>query len=355
MSCAGGWSGGSRRAAPGIVGVDVSDVGDSPSRWLARRPISLLTPLNRTAPRCACRQPHSPRAWPPLVLDAMAEDGVYHSQFVTGTSNGGLTAHPGGDRWRWESRIFGGAYDEATAHERPVYGALNFRRQPVGAAPRFGSAHFRLTAQALTRTTFCYPDSFLEPSDFGVAARMGLIELALADRQDDLDDYIEAQVHGPVQLHLPCGGAGPGPLLPRHDGRGRGPASLAARWSGTLASGSASRNSDVTPATAVRSTSTWARRSRSTACSILGSSETPHVPASMTPRPSRRCGTASHRCWASPRAGGEYIHRWSRHLDADDARVVVGVGPAVREQTVERRSRVGGGAAAVVSSWARES
>ncbi|MFE3147255.1 DUF3626 domain-containing protein [Streptomyces sp. NPDC059218] len=132
------------------------------------------------------------------ILDALAEDGVYRSQFVTGTSNGGLTARPGGDRWRWESRIFGGAYDAASAHERPVYGALNFRRKPVGGAPRFGSAHFRLTAGTLARTTFCYPDSFLEPSDFGVAARMGLIGLALADSQDDLDDYIEAQVHGPV-------------------------------------------------------------------------------------------------------------------------------------------------------------
>ncbi|MET9594012.1 DUF3626 domain-containing protein [Streptomyces sp. NPDC006516] len=134
------------------------------------------------------------------ILDAMFEVGVYHSQFVTRTSNGGLTAHPGGDRWRWESRIFDGAYDEAAAHERPVYGALNFRGKPVGGAPRFGSAHFRLTAHTLTRSTFCYPDSFLEPSDFGVAARMGLIELARADRQDELDDYIEAQVHGPVQL-----------------------------------------------------------------------------------------------------------------------------------------------------------
>ncbi|MFB6817899.1 DUF3626 domain-containing protein [Streptomyces sp. NPDC056347] len=134
------------------------------------------------------------------ILDAMAEGGVYHSQFVTGTSNGGLTAHPGGDRWSWESRIFGGAYDEATAHERPVYGALNFRRKPAGGAPRFGSAHFRLTAGTLARSTFCYPDSFLEPSDFGVAARMGLVELALADRQDEPDDYIEAQVHGPVTL-----------------------------------------------------------------------------------------------------------------------------------------------------------
>ena len=54
------------------------------------------------------------------ILDVMAEDGTYRSQFVTGTSNGGLTPHPGGDRWRWESRIFGGAYDEGTADERPV-------------------------------------------------------------------------------------------------------------------------------------------------------------------------------------------------------------------------------------------
>lgn len=32
------------------------------------------------------------------ILDALAQDGTYHSQFVTGTSNGGLTAHPGGFR-----------------------------------------------------------------------------------------------------------------------------------------------------------------------------------------------------------------------------------------------------------------
>ncbi|MGW2567156.1 DUF3626 domain-containing protein [Streptomyces sp. NPDC001537] len=134
------------------------------------------------------------------ILRALAQDGAYHSQFVTGTSNGGLTAHAGGDRWRWESRIFGGAYDDADPHERPVYGALNFRRQVVGAAPRFGSSHFRLTADALARTTFCYPDSAAEPTDFGVAAGMSLIALAEADQQDALNDYIEAQVHGGVQL-----------------------------------------------------------------------------------------------------------------------------------------------------------
>ncbi|MGW6916392.1 DUF3626 domain-containing protein [Kitasatospora sp. NPDC054939] len=134
------------------------------------------------------------------VLQRLVADGVYSSQFVTGTSNGGLTAFPGGDRWRWESRIFDGAYDRAAAHERPVYGALNFRHKPVGAAPRFGSAHFRLKSEALARTTFCYPDSYLEPTAFGVHTRMALIALAEADRQDALDDYIEAQVHGPVRL-----------------------------------------------------------------------------------------------------------------------------------------------------------
>ncbi|WP_412753720.1 DUF3626 domain-containing protein [Krasilnikovia sp. M28-CT-15] len=134
------------------------------------------------------------------MLTALTADGVYVSQFVTGTSNGGLTAHPGGDRWRWESRIFGGAYDTAPARLRPVYGALNFRRSTVGAAPRFGSAHLRLTGAALGRATFCYPDSHQEPTAFAVADRMSLIELATADRPDRLDDYIEAQVHGPVRL-----------------------------------------------------------------------------------------------------------------------------------------------------------
>ncbi|WP_328950183.1 DUF3626 domain-containing protein [Streptomyces sp. NBC_00184] len=134
------------------------------------------------------------------VLGSLAQDGVYRSQFVTGTSNGGLTAHPGGDRWRWESRIFDGAYDEVPGEQRPVYGALNFRRSAVGAAPRFGSAHLRLMAEVLPRTTFCYPDSAAEPADFGVAAGMHLIDLAEADDRDALDDYIEAQIHGPVLL-----------------------------------------------------------------------------------------------------------------------------------------------------------
>lgn len=146
------------------------------------------------------------------VLQHLARDGVYRSQFETGTSNGGLTAHPGGDRWRWEQRIFGHAYDDAPAAERPKYGALDHRRHPLGGAPRFGSAHLRLTAGALERTTFCFPDSVFEPTAVATSDRFGLFELVehfdarpLTDELEAtegglLDGYIEAHVHGPVRL-----------------------------------------------------------------------------------------------------------------------------------------------------------
>ncbi|MEE6261943.1 DUF3626 domain-containing protein [Plantactinospora sonchi] len=135
------------------------------------------------------------------VLQLIARDGMYRSQFETGISNGGLTAYPGGDRWRWESRIFGQAYDDAPAADRPKYGSLNFRRRRVGGSPRFGSAHLRLNPLALARTTFCYPDSVFEPEHFGVASRLStLVARAEADDRDPLDDYVEAQVHGVVDL-----------------------------------------------------------------------------------------------------------------------------------------------------------
>ncbi|HEX6451188.1 MAG TPA: DUF3626 domain-containing protein [Trebonia sp.] len=134
------------------------------------------------------------------VLESLLRDGVYRSQFETGTSNGGLTAYPGGDRWRWESRMFDGAYDTARAGTRPVYGALNFRYRRNGGSPRFGSAFFRLRESALDRSTFCYPDSSTAPVNFGTADRAGLVGIAAADHLDLLDDYVEAQVHGGVSL-----------------------------------------------------------------------------------------------------------------------------------------------------------
>lgn len=134
------------------------------------------------------------------VLECLARDGVYRSQFQTGTSNGGLTAHPGGDRWRWEQRIFGHAYDDAPAAQRPKYGALNHRRRPMGGAPRFGSAHLRLRESVLDRSTFCFPDSTFEPTAMETAERFDLIQLADGQVHGVLDDYVEAHVHGTVRL-----------------------------------------------------------------------------------------------------------------------------------------------------------
>ena len=131
------------------------------------------------------------------ILESISRAGVYKSQFETGSSNGGLTAYVGGDRWNWESRIFGASYDQASPNERPKYGALNYKNYDFGASPRFGSAYFKLKAEVMDRCTFCYPDSVYEPTAFGTALRSNLVELALKDEQEDLlDDYVEAQIHG---------------------------------------------------------------------------------------------------------------------------------------------------------------
>jgi hypothetical protein len=135
------------------------------------------------------------------ILQAIAKDGYLKSQFETGTSNGGLTAYVGGERWLWEQRVFDGAYDDASNSLRPKYGALNFRNYETGASPRFGSSYFQLKSNVSARTTFCYPDSYFEPEDFAVFNRVNpLIEKALASNSDLLDDYIEAHIHGEISL-----------------------------------------------------------------------------------------------------------------------------------------------------------
>lgn len=150
------------------------------------------------------------------VLDAIAATGVYRSQWETGTSNGGLTAQPGGDRWGWESRIFDGRYDNADAAARPVYGAWNRRDDPYGASPRFGSAYLRLRPEVTGRATFCWPDSVYEPETIGGHERLeelcrladrgildrGVLSDSAADLllDDPLNDYIEAHVHGGLSI-----------------------------------------------------------------------------------------------------------------------------------------------------------
>lgn len=134
------------------------------------------------------------------VLGHWLQDPFYRSQFVTATSNGGLTAVPGGDRERWESTNFAEAYDGADPAERPAYGVLNLFGYPYGGAIRFGSAHLELRPEAIRRATFCYPDSAAEPTAFGTAGSFSLDTLAKPGVPDLLDDYVEAHIHGPLNV-----------------------------------------------------------------------------------------------------------------------------------------------------------
>jgi hypothetical protein len=136
------------------------------------------------------------------VLKAIAQDGVLKSQFETGTSNGGLTAFPGGDRWKWESAAFSGILDDCDPVDRPKYGTLNYRKLKSGGSPRFGSSYFILKAGLIERTTFSYPESYFGPKDYGLGNRVGnLIDLANADAPDLIDHYIEAHIHGRIDIH----------------------------------------------------------------------------------------------------------------------------------------------------------
>ncbi len=181
------------------------------------------------------------------VAAGLLADGRYRSQFETGISNGGRFAVPGGGRTRWETVLFDGAYDrdpserassdrvsnERAADEgslsRPIYGALDLFDDPFGGSPRFGSSFLVLEPACLDRATFCVGDSHLGPQDLGTIDQMtsvlagaiesctggdgfgrnltveGFLNAVEADDRSwpsarELDRYVEAQIHGPVEL-----------------------------------------------------------------------------------------------------------------------------------------------------------
>jgi hypothetical protein len=162
------------------------------------------------------------------VAAGLLADGRYRSQFETGISNGGRFAVLGGDRVRWETLLFGGAYDSGTSF-RPVYGALDPFGDSFGGSPRFGSTFIVLDPTCFERATFCMGDSHLSPKDVGTIDKLmpvlaGAIEACTEgdgfgrdlsitgfletiggrgrglSSARELDCYVEAQVHGPVNL-----------------------------------------------------------------------------------------------------------------------------------------------------------
>ena len=112
--------------------------------------------------------------------------------------------------------MFDGRYDEAPAHDRPVYGAWNRHDDLYGASPRFGSAYLRLRPETIRRATFCWPDSVYQPQVVGGREKLDQL-CQLADSpdvdpsvvsaappdlplDDPLNDYVEAHVHGGLSV-----------------------------------------------------------------------------------------------------------------------------------------------------------
>lgn len=141
----------------------------------------------------------------------LAADGVYRTQFETGTSSGGLDHVLRGARSGWERVMFGGAYDGAAPAERPRYGGLDLLPYPDGACPRFGSTHLRLRPDVHERCTFSWGDSVTEPTTVGTWDRLGAVLAAATDAPelrgrarvgaDRVDgDIIEVQIHGGLRM-----------------------------------------------------------------------------------------------------------------------------------------------------------
>ncbi len=163
------------------------------------------------------------------VATGLLVDGRYRSQFETGISNGMRFAAPGGDRSHWESALFDGVYDDERL-ARPIYGALDLFGDPYGGAPRFGSCFVVLEPHCLDRVTLCVGDSHVGPTDVGSSRAMLSVIAGMVDQcatgdgfgrrlstdgllgslaagvagahrsARELDRYIEAQVHGTVEL-----------------------------------------------------------------------------------------------------------------------------------------------------------
>ncbi|MCW5798472.1 MAG: DUF3626 domain-containing protein [Nitrospira sp.] len=107
------------------------------------------------------------------VAEGLLEEGIYRNQFETGVTSGSPSAHAGGDRDRWERKLFAGAYHRqgVTASERPRYGSFELVRFPDGPMPRFGSCYVVLRPSVSHRATF----TFMGTEDPRALVRFGTI------------------------------------------------------------------------------------------------------------------------------------------------------------------------------------
>ncbi|KNX36772.1 DUF3626 domain-containing protein [Luteipulveratus halotolerans] len=185
-------------------------------RSIARRTgvdvdVALLEDVRRRAALTINFHPDRPSRDGRTAAAALADDGMYRTQFETGISAGGLDAVMNGARSRWERAMFGSAYDGVVAADRPRYGGLDLVGYAAGACPRFGSCHLRLRPHLRECATYSYGDSVTEPTAVGTWDTLGpVVAAAVVDDMPEvharhagfarLDRYVEAQIHHRVDL-----------------------------------------------------------------------------------------------------------------------------------------------------------
>ncbi len=176
-----------------------------------------------------------------MVVEGLLAHGRLRTQFETGISSGSPTAYPGGERDEWERRMFGSAYHAAGVADadRPKYGASEALSHPDGASPRFGSCFFVLREEVAQRCSFTLGGS-QEDDALDRSGTLAVFEPVLAALVDELvrgdgafgndrltlaglvarlhtdvdtregrarrplgralDSFVEAQIHGPIDL-----------------------------------------------------------------------------------------------------------------------------------------------------------
>ncbi len=172
------------------------------------------------------------------VAASMLDSTVYQNQFQSKCSNGKLAPEKGGSRDHWENALFENAYSapDLDSDLRPRYGALDLLKHNHGPAPRFGSCFFVLKAEVNERASFTFGDSHSLPKARGTTDLFDLVYADLLEQSfvyehalgescirpnkllekietrlneknisqrfssevRNLDQYIEAQVHGPI-------------------------------------------------------------------------------------------------------------------------------------------------------------
>lgn len=150
-------------------------------------------------------------------LQYLCNDTHYRNLFETNIS-GGSTSIPG--RSAWEDTLFNKIYNTSTAHyERVKYGAINITNNPKGitACTGYGKSYFLLKDTCKKRTTFVFGDSSKQDIHIATFRHFNSVLyyinnnllreiVQIANKKCEYSTlnyspYIEAQIHGPVQLN----------------------------------------------------------------------------------------------------------------------------------------------------------